>query len=175
MTTLAFTVPPDAQGPITLSAWVHYRKFDTTYLTHVFPDTAQNTLPVMTLAQAKVEFAVGEAPAPAAAPAAPAAPATPPAGPPEWERWYDAAIGAFRVADRAGDKGQWGVADDAFRRVAELGRVEGWIGRARSSTNSPSGRRSRPSSAWACSTRGSPRLAESCSWPGAASPPGAGL
>ncbi|MFO0963456.1 MAG: multiheme c-type cytochrome [Phycisphaerales bacterium] len=132
LTRVAFTVPPDAQGPITVSAWVHYRKFDTTYLTHVFPETAQNTLPVMTLAQATVVFDVGKAPAatPTAAPAATGAPAAP-AGPPEWERWYDAAIGAFRVADRAGDKGQWGVADDAFRRVAELGRVEGWIGRAR--------------------------------------------
>ncbi|MFM8731024.1 MAG: aspartate phosphatase, partial [Phycisphaerales bacterium] len=63
--------------------------------------------------------------------AASGAAAAPPAGPPEWERWYDAGIARFRIADRAGGRGQWSLADEAFERTAALGRVEGLIGRAR--------------------------------------------
>ncbi len=160
VTRLAFTVPASAQGPITIEAAVRYRKFDTTFMRHVFGKDRVNDLPVMTLASDRVTFPVAGSTAalPVAAAATATAPGTvlgtapatapgtatsiaagaaapPAAGPPKevpaWERWHDAAIGLFRIADRAGDKGQWAPADEAFARVAELGKVEGWIGRAR--------------------------------------------
>jgi hypothetical protein len=96
-----------------------------------------NVLPVMTLATDQVVFG-GAAIPPAenaaigtvVTPVAPGAPAAP-AATPTWERWLDAGIAHFRVADRAAGKGQWAQADQAFAEAAAAGRVEGWIGRAR--------------------------------------------
>ena len=137
LTRYAFTVPTDVQGPITVDAAVRYRKFDTTYMRYVYGAEYVNVLPVMTLATDQVVFggaavsAAGTAATSmAVTPAAPVAPAAP-AAPPVWERWLDAGIAHFRVADRAAGKGQWAQADQAFAEAAAAGRVEGWIGRAR--------------------------------------------
>jgi tetratricopeptide (TPR) repeat protein len=121
LTRFAFEVPTGIDGPVTVEASVRYRKFDTTYLRYVQGPDAVNELPVMTLATDRVTF--GGAPR--------ASSGTVAAGPPDWERWYDAGIARFRIADRAGGRGQWSLADEAFERTASLGRVEGWIGRAR--------------------------------------------
>ena len=120
LTRVAFTVPPDAAGPLTVEAAVRYRKFDTAYMRYVYGQERTNDLPVMTLATDRVTF--GGTPAQPAA----ATPAVPDA-----ERWLDAGIAHFRTAARAPGKGQWGLADDLFARAAEAGRVEGWMGRAR--------------------------------------------
>ena len=137
LTRYAFTVPTDVQGPITVDAAVRYRKFDTTYMRYVYGAEYVNVLPVMTLATDQVVFggaavsaAGSAATSMAVTPAAPVAPAAP-AAPPAWERWLDAGIAHFRVADRAAGKGQWAQADQAFAEAAAAGRVEGWIGRAR--------------------------------------------
>jgi tetratricopeptide (TPR) repeat protein len=131
LTRYAFTVPADVHGPITVSAAVRYRKFDTTYMRYVYGSEYVNVLPVMTLATDQVVFGGAAIPpaesAMASTVVAPAAPAATPA----WERWLDAGIGHFRVADRAAGKGQWAQADQAFAEAAAVGRVEGWIGRAR--------------------------------------------
>jgi tetratricopeptide (TPR) repeat protein len=140
LTRYAFTVPADVDGPITVDAAVRYRKFDTTYMRYVYGAEYVNVLPVMTLATDQVVFggavippaenaAIGAVVTPVA-PGAPAKPATP-AATPTWERWLDAGIAHFRVADRAAGKGQWAQADQAFAEAAAAGRVEGWIGRAR--------------------------------------------
>ena len=123
LTRFAFEVPAGIDGPVTVEASVRYRKFDTAYLRYVQGPATVNELPVMTLATDRVVFA--------GAPAAGAVDGAAPAGPPEWERWYDAGIARFRIADRAGGRGQWSLADEAFERVASLGRGEGLIGRAR--------------------------------------------
>jgi hypothetical protein len=129
LTRFAFEVPEGVDGPVTVEASVRYRKFDTTYLRYVQGDDAVNELPVMTLATDRVAF--GGAPAAPAGGGTPGEAPAPTAGPPEWERWYDAGIARFRVADRAGGRGQWSLADEAFERTAALGRVEGLVGRAR--------------------------------------------
>ena len=121
LTRVAFSVPLDVQGPVTVDASVRYRKFDARYMQYVYGPEYRNTLPVMTLAKDSVTFGAADAPD---APAAVAAVAP-------GERWLDAGIAHFRTADRAPGKGQWGLADDAFAQAAALGRVEGWIGRAR--------------------------------------------
>jgi len=87
--------------------------------------------------------AAAQAPAVAAAPsptvvgaqapavaAAPQAGAAPPAFP-EWQRWYDYAIGLFRQGNRGSQKGDLRGAEVAFRKVEELGRGEGALGLAR--------------------------------------------
>lgn len=130
LTRYAFTVPADVRGPITVDAAVRYRKFDTKYMRYVYGADFSNNLPVMTLATDRVVFDSVGAVSAVAAPVMPAAPAASPPIP-AWERWFDAGIARFRVADRAAGKGQWAQADEAFAEVAAAGHVEGWLGRAR--------------------------------------------
>jgi tetratricopeptide (TPR) repeat protein len=132
LTRLAFTVPADARGPVVIDAAVRYRKFDATYMRHAYGSGRVNDLPILTLATDRVTFSVeGGVRAADDAHGPPGVSVGGAADVPEWERWYDAAIARFRVADRAPGKGQWALADEAFARVAAAGRVEGWIGRAR--------------------------------------------
>ena len=126
LTRVAFTMPADATGPVTVEAAVRYRKFDARYLRYVYGEGHANDLPVMTMATDRVTFGAPPGPATADEGAAP-----PTAGVPEAERWLDAGIAHFRTASRAPGKGQWGLADAMFARAAESGRVEGLVGRAR--------------------------------------------
>jgi tetratricopeptide (TPR) repeat protein len=50
---------------------------------------------------------------------------------PEWQRWYDYAIGLFRQGNRGSQKGDLRGAEQAFAKVEELGRGEGSLGLAR--------------------------------------------
>jgi len=97
---------------------------------YVYGADFSNNLPVMTLATDRVVFDSVGAVSAVAAPVMPAAPAASPPIP-AWERWFDAGIARFRVADRAAGKGQWAQSDEAFAEVAAAGHVEGWLGRAR--------------------------------------------
>ena len=106
----ALRTPDDLAAPLTLSARLRYRKFDTTYLRYFHgDDSARNTLPVVTIAADSVTFPVSEATA-AGVPEVPA-----------WERWNDYGIGLLRKPER----GALRQAEAAFRRVAALGRAEG--------------------------------------------------
>ena len=109
-------VPDDLDAPLTVTARLHYRKFDTLYL-RLFQGEAfaGNTLPVVTIASDKVEFPI-TATAEQAAPDAPA-----------WQRWNDYGIGLLAKPDRGALK----QAEAAFRQVAGLGRAEGDLNRAR--------------------------------------------
>jgi hypothetical protein len=60
-------VPADVVGPVTLSARLRYRKFDTVFLRHFQTDDAHNTLPVVDLAEDTVTLPVGPGDAPPAA------------------------------------------------------------------------------------------------------------
>jgi tetratricopeptide (TPR) repeat protein len=132
LTRVAFTVPADVSGPVTVEAAVRYRKFDAAYMRYVYGADRRNDLPVLTLATDRVTFG-GAAPADGSA--SPGASASGVRGAatavPDAERWLDAGIAHFRSASRVPGKGQWGLADELFARAADAGRVEGWIGRAR--------------------------------------------
>ncbi len=125
LTRVAFELPSDASGPVTVEASVRYRKFDAAYMRYVFGPDRRDDLPVMTLATDRVVFGSDGAAAAGAASAV-AAPVA------DAERWLDAGIAHFRTAARAPGKGQWGLVDELFSRAAAAGRVEGWLGLARS-------------------------------------------
>jgi len=132
VTHMVFTVPPDATGELRVKAALRYRKFDLTYLRHVYGPETRNELPIMTLATDEIAFPIRVASASPAmlAPAHAAAPA-PASGFPEWQRWYDYAIGLFRTSERPGGKGEFRQAEHAFAQVERLGRPEGPLGIAR--------------------------------------------
>ena len=104
-------LPADLAAPLTLTARLRYRKFDTTYLRHFQGDAfAGNDLPIIDIARDRVVL-------PVAAPAQ-AIPAPPVAA---WERWNDYGIGLLAKPDR----GALRQAEAAFRTVAALGQGAG--------------------------------------------------
>ena len=111
-------VPPDARAPVTVDVALRYRKFDTTYMRHVYGPEYVNDLPVVTLARDRVTFPVR---------GAAGSVDNPPSPIPVWERWNDYGIGLLRKPG-AGELRQ---AEYAFLRVEELGRPDGPLNRAR--------------------------------------------
>jgi len=113
-----FTLPEDVEGPVTISAALRYRKFDTTMMRYVLDDPqAVNDLPVVTIATDSITFpvttqVVGTAPTPDI---------------PEWQRWNDYGIGLLRTPG-AGELRQ---AEEAFRQVEKLGLADGPLNLAR--------------------------------------------
>jgi len=109
-------VAEDADGPITLNARLHYRKFDTLYLRHFQgEDFAGNDLPITTIAEDEVVF-------PASGDTRATARQIPP-----WQRWNDYGIGLLAKPD----SGALRQAEAAFREVAAAGRAEGELNLAR--------------------------------------------
>jgi tetratricopeptide (TPR) repeat protein len=117
-------VPADARDPLTVDVRLNYRKFDTTYLQHVYgPDTV-NDLPVLELASDRVTFPVAD---PDGFPLA--AVENPPSPIEEWQRWNDYGIGLLRKGGKS--KGELAQAEAAFREVERLGRPDGPLNLAR--------------------------------------------
>jgi len=119
----AFELPADARGPITIDAALHYRKFDSRFLSFVEgAGYTGNHLPIATLATDRVVLPL------AGAPEIPSQdnPATP-----EWERWNDYGIGLLREAGETGKQGGLRQAADAFAEVERLGRADGPLNLAR--------------------------------------------
>ena len=110
----ALTLPEDLPGPVTVEARLQYRKFDTTYMRYVFGDDYVNDLPILTLASDRVTFPVGRAATTVTAQAPDF---------PTWQRWNDYGIGLLRKGGKS--KGELRQAEEAFRRVEELGRPDG--------------------------------------------------
>lgn len=125
LTHFLLAVPRDAGATIRVRLALRYRKFDLTLMRAVEGPQAMNSLPILTLAEDEITFAVADA---AAEPTAVPLPAT---FPPEWMRWYDYGISLFRQGERGASKGDLRQAEFAFARVEELGRAEGTLGRAR--------------------------------------------
>jgi hypothetical protein len=114
-----FVVPEDAKGPITVSASLLYRKFDTEYMRLVTGQKEYvNVLPKILLAEDRLTMPVAGGVAPGA---------SAPMGVPEWMRWNDYGIGLLRKRGR----GELRQAEAAFRRVEELGRPDGPLNLAR--------------------------------------------
>jgi hypothetical protein len=116
-------LPPGLSGPVTIDLALRYRKFDTTYMRKVMDDPEWvNTLPVMTLAEDRVVFPVAGADGELTGGAPPPEP--------EWQRWNDYGIGLLRKAGSK-SRGELRQAEEAFRRVEELGRPDGPLNLAR--------------------------------------------
>jgi Flp pilus assembly protein TadD len=110
-----FTVPADASEALTFEAILRYRKFDTQYVR--FFQGAEfdgNDLPIMTLAHDELTLPVRSAAVPAQESKVQ-----------PWERWNDYGIGLLRKSGTSGPAGELRQAEQAFRKVAELGRPEG--------------------------------------------------
>jgi len=127
VTHFGLTLPADLTDPVTIDVALRYRKFDTTYMHYAYPGSGANTLPVLTLATDSVTLPLASGVAPAQAIPASATPSTFP----EWQRWYDYAIGLFRQGNRGSQKGDLRGAEVAFSKVEALGRGEGALGLAR--------------------------------------------
>lgn len=124
-------------GTLEVATRLRYRKFDTTFVRHVYGPGTSNDLPILELAADSVVFplAVGNGAAPERREGDPATAGTVAAtnadSPiPEWQRFNDYGIGLLRKAGSAA-KGELGAAELAFRRVEELGRPDGPLNLAR--------------------------------------------
>ncbi|MBM4052341.1 MAG: DUF1109 family protein [Planctomycetes bacterium] len=147
VTHFGLTLPGDLAAPVTIEVALRYRKFDTTYMHFVYPGSDPNTLPVLTLATDSITLPLASEPMTtveaidrpsgeaAGGPREPLPAGAMPAAPsptfPEWQRWYDYAIGLFRQGNRGSQKGDLRGAEVAFLKVEELGRGEGALGLAR--------------------------------------------
>jgi Tfp pilus assembly protein PilF len=111
-------IPPDAQGPITLTARLNYRKFTAFYTQFSYEGKSAPSLPTITLAQARSQLRLGDAKTVT-----------------EWkpvvrredrERWNDWGIGMLLQGDLKG-------AEYAFTRVTEASPqyADGWLNVAR--------------------------------------------
>ncbi|MEE9391708.1 MAG: multiheme c-type cytochrome [Planctomycetota bacterium] len=122
-----FTAPKDLAGRVTAKVKLRYRKFDQTYMGHVYNDLAARGLhdgpvpqmPVTTMAESEVVLNVT------------AAAAGTPSAKPTWQRWRDYGIGLFRKGNSGASKGELRQASEAFHEVVGLGRSEGWLDLAR--------------------------------------------
>ncbi|HVS02539.1 MAG TPA: multiheme c-type cytochrome [Thermoanaerobaculia bacterium] len=115
----ALALPADVSAPVTVEAKLQYRKFDTTYMQHVYGAEFVNDLPILTLATDRVTFPVAGGP-PASNDPSPVE---------EWQRWNDYGIGLLRKGGKS--KGELRQAEEAFQRVEAMGRPDGPLNLAR--------------------------------------------
>ena len=116
-------LPESLAGPVTLEAKVNYRKFDRKYLDYIFGKAKGPELPVVVMATDSVTLPIvgGEA---VTNPPSPIAEV--------WQRWNDYGIGLLlEGSDKGAQKGELRQAEPVFRKVAELGKADGWINLAR--------------------------------------------
>ncbi len=116
----ALNLPSDTRGPVTVDAAVKYRKFDYTYLRHVFGPGYQNDLPITTICSDKVTLGVegGETPTAQQSLIEP------------WQRWNDYGIGLL-LEKEEGKVADLNQALRAFQEVEKLGRADGLVNQAR--------------------------------------------
>ncbi|MFO0959958.1 MAG: multiheme c-type cytochrome [Isosphaeraceae bacterium] len=116
-------VPEGAKGPVELEARLNYRKFDRTYMDYIFGKGKGPELPIVKMASDAVTLPLEGGPAvdPQESPIQEA-----------WQRWNDYGIGLLLEGeDKGGQKGELLQAEEAFRKVAELGKADGWVNLAR--------------------------------------------
>ncbi|MBI4606405.1 MAG: tetratricopeptide repeat protein [Planctomycetes bacterium] len=110
-------VPEDASGPVELRARLRYRKFDATFMTHVFGEGAPNLTPA-DMCEDRIVLPVEGVAAQVAAQESQVIP---------WQRWNDYGIGLLLEGSEGSEKGELRQAEEVFRKVAELGRADGWV------------------------------------------------
>lgn len=118
-------VPKGVTGAVTLEAKINYRKFDRKYFDYIFGKGAGPRLPVVVMASDTVNLPVGGE-------------SDVKNGPPPvkeedaWQRWNDYGIGLFlEGVEKGSQKGELKQAEPVFRKVAELGKADGWVNLAR--------------------------------------------
>ena len=110
-----FRVPEGCDDPITISAELKYRKFDTTLMRFVHKDAAWiNDLPITVLATDEVTLPLE---------GMESSVAIRPVEVPEWVRWNDYGISLLRK----GGAGELKEAEEAFRQVEAAGKPDGPI------------------------------------------------
>lgn len=117
-------VPSNHVGTIELRARLNYRKFDTTYMQHVYGADFVNSLPITLIAEDRVVLSVGVADGKEPSPKIDEIDSIP-----QWQRWNDYGIGL--LLQGGGGKGQLRQAERAFAMVEKLGRPEGPLNLAR--------------------------------------------
>ena len=117
-------VPPNHRGTIELRARLNYRKFDTTYMQHVYGAGFVNPLPITLIAEDRVLLSVGVADGKESSPEIDEGDSIP-----QWQRWNDYGIGL--LLQEGGGRGQLRQAERAFAMVEKLGRPEGPLNLAR--------------------------------------------
>ncbi len=122
------TPPAGAAATLTVAAALRYRKFDTTYLRHIYGPETVNELPILDLARDVLTFRLDGAAAPVDGAGTAAAAAREPAKP-LWQRWNDYGIGLLRKGGAG--RGELRQAIEAFARVEDLGRPDGPLNLAR--------------------------------------------
>jgi tetratricopeptide (TPR) repeat protein len=119
----ALEVPGGETGPITLEAFVNYRKFDRTYLDYIYGKGKGPKLPIVKMARDQVQLRVEGGPQ-ESNPASPIQPV--------WQRWNDYGIGLLlEGGNTGGQKGELKQAEPIFLKVADLGIADGWVNLAR--------------------------------------------
>jgi tetratricopeptide (TPR) repeat protein len=119
----ALEVPEGAKGPLTLEAKLNYRKFDRKYMDYVFGPGKGPELPIVVMATDSLKLPVAGGP-PVENPPSPIKD--------EWQRWNDYGIGLLlEGGTKGGQKGELRQAEEAFKKVADLGRADGWANLAR--------------------------------------------
>ncbi|MCZ6793417.1 MAG: tetratricopeptide repeat protein [Planctomycetota bacterium] len=117
-----FTVPEGLKDPVTVDVALKYRKFDTTYMQHVYGKDFVNDLPVVTLAEDRLTFPVAGVPGEVRREDSEI---------PLWQRWNDYGIGLLLKGSKGAHKGELRQAEQAFAEVEKLGRPDGPLNRAR--------------------------------------------
>ncbi len=115
-------VPDDITEPLAVDVKLQYRKFDTTYMQHVYGKSYTNDLPITTIATDRIVFPVEGIDAQIAAQKSAILP---------WQRWNDYGIGLFLEGDKGSEKGELIQAAHAFTQVEKLGRADGPLNLAR--------------------------------------------
>ncbi len=128
-------IPPDHEGSIELSARLNYRKFDTTYMQHIYGVDFVNDLPITRIAEDRITLLVKtaageEGVSPRQMPSEQLSESGKNASIPQWQRWNDYGIGLL-LQGADGEKGQLRQAEHAFARVEKLGRPHGPLNLAR--------------------------------------------
>ncbi|MDR3618925.1 MAG: tetratricopeptide repeat protein [Paludisphaera borealis] len=119
----ALEAPRGNIGPITLEANLHYRKFDRTYMDFIFGKGQGPELPITRMAYDVVELPVEGGPSVTNKPSPIHE---------TWQRWNDYGIGLLLEGGaKGGQKGELKQAEEVFKKVAELGRADGWVNLAR--------------------------------------------
>jgi tetratricopeptide (TPR) repeat protein len=110
-------VPSDVTEPLTIEAALRYRKFDTTYVRKFLGDKfVRNDFHVIEFAKDSLTLPIGTS-----------STAEQKSAIEPWQRWNDYGIGLLRKAGASGMAGELRQAEEAFRKVAELGRAEGLL------------------------------------------------
>jgi tetratricopeptide (TPR) repeat protein len=119
-------VPAGITDPIQLTAKLQYRKFDRTYMEHVYRDEKVPipNLPITTMCEDRVTLGI-EGGSDALENTVVKIP--------EWQRWNDYGIGLFLEGEDStgSEKGELRQAEMVFKKVVELGQGEGHANLAR--------------------------------------------